>query len=186
MFMLHKYLGIAQLFCTFMFERHLFCPLLIIYPFLITSLGSRIPLSKHLLFFTRTKSLTSSLFKAVSYVLVQHYSTDLLLKWNTAVTFLIPLTFYNLWNLAQQQEFNHIHWCKRQNKAPLRSDRDMTSKVQSLQRLTGNPQGQLQRSCLWSSCNLWLCLLITLAKFCTASQSILLLLPEHCCFPIKE
>lgn len=141
-----------------------FCPFLIICSFVITGLGSRIPFSECLLFFTRTKSLTSSLFKAVSYVLVQHYSTDLLLKWNTAVTFLIPLTFYNLWNLAQQQEFNHSRWCKRQNKAPLRSDRDMTSKVQSLQTLTGDPQGQLQWSRLWSSCNLWLCLLITLAE----------------------
>lgn len=117
-----------------------------------------------MLFFTRSKSPTSSLLKAVSNVLVQHYSTDLLLKWNTAVTFLIPLTFYNLWNLAQQQEFNHIHWSKRQNKAPLHSDRDMTSKVQSLQRLTGDPQGQSQHSCLWFSCNLWLCLLITLTE----------------------
>ena len=51
------------------------------------------------------------------------------MKWNTAVTFLIPLTFYNLRNLAQQQEFNHIHKCKRQNKAPLNSEGDMTSKV---------------------------------------------------------
>lgn len=177
MFRLHKYLEIMQLFCAFMFERHLFCPLLIIYPFLITGLGSRIPFSKHLLFFTRTKSLTSSLFKAVSYVLVQHYSTDLLLKWNTAVTFLNPLTFYNLWNLAQQQEFNHIHWCKRQNKAPLRSDRDMTSRVQSLQRLTGDPQGQSQWSCLWSSCNLWLCLLITLAEICLCEPELFC----YCC-----
>lgn len=168
MYTLHKYAGVGHLFCTFMFERclfrHLSCPFLIVCPFLITGLGSRTPFSKCLLFFTRTKSPTSSLFRAVSYVLVQHYSTDLLLKWNTAVTFLIPLTFYNLWNLAQQQEFNHIHWCKRQNKAPLRSDRDMTSKVQSLQRCSGDPQGQLQRSCLWSSCNLWLCLLITGAE----------------------
>lgn len=77
------------------------------------------------------------------------------------MTFLIPMTFYNLWNLAQQQEFNHIHWCNRQNKAPLHSDRDMTSKVQSLGRLAGDPQGQLQWFCLWSTCNLWLCLLIT-------------------------
>lgn len=164
MYTLHKYLGVVHLSRTFTFERQLFCPFLIICSFLITCLGSRIPSSKCLLFFTRTKSLTSSLFKAVSYVLVQHYSTDLLLKWNTAVTFLIPLTFYNLWNLAQQQEFNHIHWCKRQNKAPLHSDRDMTSKVQSLQRLAGDPQGQLQWSCLWSFCNLWLYLLITLAE----------------------
>lgn len=177
MYMLHKHLGVVHIFSTFMSESHLFCPFLIICPFLITGLGSRIPFSDHLLFFTRTKSPTSSLFKAVSYVLVQHYSTDLLLKWNTAVTFLIPLTFYNLWNLAQQQEFNHIHWCKRQNKAPLRSDRDMTSKVQSLQRLTGDPQGQLQRSCLCSSCNLWLCLLITLAEIlhlhCVPEYSVL-------------
>lgn len=149
-------------------------------PFLAAHLRSRIPFSECMLFFTRTKSPTSSLLKAVSNVLVQHYSTDLLLKWNTAVTFLIPLTFYNLWNLAQQQEFNHIHWSKRQNKAPLHSDRDMTSKVQSLQRLTGDPQGQLQQSCLWSSCSLSLCLLITLTEIlhlhcCTVS----------CCFPIK-
>lgn len=164
MYTLQNYLGVVHLFCAFMFERHLFCPLLIICPLLITGLGSGVLFSERLLFFTRTKSPTSSLFKAVSYILVQHYSTDLLLKWNTAVTFLIPMTFYNLWNLAQQQEFNHIHWCKRQNKAPLRSDRDMTSKVQSLQRRTGDPQGQLQRSCLWSFCNLWLCLLITLAE----------------------
>lgn len=159
MYMLHKYLGIEHLFCALMFEMTLFCLFLIICPFL--SFGSRIPFSKCLLFFTRTKSQTSSLLKAVSYVLVQHYSTDLLLKWNTAVTFLIPMTFYNLWNLAQQQEFNHIHWCKRQNKAPLHSHRDMTSKVQSLERLTGDPQGQLQQFCLWSACNLWLCFLIT-------------------------
>lgn len=51
------------------------------------------------------------------------------MKWNTAMTFLIPLTFYNLGNLAQQQEFNHIQWCKRQNKAPLNSEGDVTSKV---------------------------------------------------------
>lgn len=161
MYLLHKYLGIVHLLCALRFVRTLFCPFLIICPFLIMSFRSRIPFSKCLLFFTRTKSPTSSLFKAVSYVLVQHYSTDLLLKWNTAVTFLIPMTFYNLWNLAQQQEFNHIHWCKRQNKAPLHSDRDMTSKVQGLERLAGDPQGQLQWFHLWSACNLWLCLLIT-------------------------
>lgn len=68
---------VSTLYCL---KGNLFCLFLIICPFLITSLGSRIPFSEHLLFFTRTKSLTSSLFKAVSYVLVQHYSTDLLLK----------------------------------------------------------------------------------------------------------
>lgn len=33
--------------------------------------------------------------------------------------------------------------------------------MQSLERLAGDPQGQLQRFRLWSTCNLWLCLLIT-------------------------
>lgn len=153
-------------------------------PFLTTYLENRISFYKSIyiyFFFTRTKSPTSSLFKAVSNVLVQHYSTDLLLKWNTAVTFLIPLTFYNLWNLAQQQEFNHIHWCKRQNKAPLHSDRDMTSKVQSLQRLTGDPQGQPQNSCLQSSCNLWLCFLITLTEILHLQRY-----AESYCFPVEE
>ena len=57
------------------------------------------------------------------------YNISLLVKWNAAVTFLIPLTFYSLGNLAQQQEFNHIHGCKRQNKVPLNSEGDVTSKV---------------------------------------------------------
>lgn len=67
-------------------------------------------------------------FQTMAWALLQ-YSAELQVKWNTAVTFLIPLTFYNLGNLTQQQEFNHIHWCKRQNKAPFNSEGAVTSKV---------------------------------------------------------
>lgn len=61
---------------------------------------------------------------------------------------LIPLTFYNLGNLTQQQEFNHIHWCRRQNKAPLNSEGAVTSKVSELR---GSP-GIFRKHCLHAPC----------------------------------
>lgn len=60
------------------------------------------------------------------------------------MTFLIPLTFYNVGNLAQQQKFNHIHKCKRQNKAHLNSEGDMTSKVSEPSEIPGLSLGTVE------------------------------------------